>query len=151
MHCPFCRAEDTKVVDSRLGEEGTQVKRRRECLQCEERFTTYETAKLVLPRIIKRDGTREDFNEDKLRSGLLKALEKRPVNTELVDAAILRIIHQLRQHAEREVAADQLGEWVIDELKKLDEVAYVRFASVYRSFQDVNEFYQVIQKLLKKK
>lgn len=147
MHCPFCQAEETKVVDSRLGDDGSQVRRRRECLRCQERFTTYESAELVLPRIVKRDGRRSTFDQGKLRSGFLKALEKRSVNTERVEAAILNIAHKLRATGEREVSSEMVGEWVMNELRALDQVAYVRFASVYRSFQDVNAFHEEIQKL----
>lgn len=147
MFCPFCNAEDTKVIDSRLNDEGSQVRRRRECLQCQERFTTYETAELNLPRIIKRDGQRSAFDREKLRAGLLKALEKRPINTEQIETAINRIMHHLRATGEREINSQWLGELVMDELRALDEVAYVRFASVYRSFQDVNEFHEEIQRL----
>ena len=147
MHCPFCGAEDTKVIDSRLASEGAQVRRRRECLTCGERFTTYETAELVMPRIIKQTGSREPFNEEKLRAGILRALEKRPVETEAIEAAIGRIQHRLRACGEREVSSRQVGEWVMDELRQLDQVAYVRFASVYRSFQDVAEFREEIERL----
>lgn len=149
MHCPFCNTEETKVIDSRLVDEGTQVRRRRECLKCEERFTTYETAELNMPRIIKRDGRRTEFEEKKLRAGLMKALEKRSVSTEQVEAAIQRIIHHIRASVEREVSAQWIGELVMDELGALDEVAYVRFASVYRSFQDVNAFREEILRLQK--
>ncbi|WP_423062734.1 transcriptional regulator NrdR [Candidiatus Paracoxiella cheracis] len=147
MFCPFCDAEDTKVIDSRLNDEGSQVRRRRECLQCGERFTTYETAELNLPRIIKRDGRRSAFDPEKLRAGLLKALEKRPIDTDQIEAAIDSIMHKLRATGEREVNSQFLGELVMDELRALDEVAYVRFASVYRSFQDVNAFHEEIQRL----
>ena len=147
MHCPFCNAIDTKVIDSRLVTEGNQVRRRRECISCSERFTTFETAELLMPRLIKQDGNREPFNEDKLRSGILKALEKRPVSTELVENSINQIKHELRATGEREVPSKLLGEKVMDELKKLDEVAYVRFASVYRSFKDLNEFREEIDRI----
>jgi len=147
VHCPFCNHEDTKVIDSRLAGEGQQVRRRRECEKCGERFTTFETAELVMPRIIKNDGTREPFDENKLRMGLMRALEKRPVSTEAMDAALARIIHKLQVTGEREIKSRQLGEWVMEELRQLDEVAYVRFASVYRSFQDVNEFREEIERL----
>lgn len=147
MHCPFCNANDTKVIDSRLVGEGTQVRRRRECLICNERFTTYETAELLMPRIIKRDGTRHPFDEEKLRVGLQKALEKRPVSVEQIETAVEQIMHALRALGEREVSSQVVGELVMGELKKLDQVAYVRFASVYRSFQDVNAFREEIQKL----
>ena len=147
MHCPFCNHEDTKVIDSRLAGEGQQVRRRRECEKCGERFTTFETAELVMPRIVKNDGTREPFDEAKLRMGLARALEKRPVSTEAMDAALVRIIHKLQVTGEREIKSRQLGEWVMEELRELDEVAYVRFASVYRRFQDVNEFREEIERL----
>ncbi|HVA55681.1 MAG TPA: transcriptional regulator NrdR [Gammaproteobacteria bacterium] len=147
MYCPFCNHEDTKVIDSRLAGEGAQVRRRRECEKCGERFTTFETAELVMPRIVKGNGTREPFNEHKLRAGMMRALEKRPVSTEAIEAAIARITHKLQVTGEREIRSLQVGERVMDELKALDEVAYVRFASVYRSFQDVNEFRDEIQRL----
>jgi transcriptional repressor NrdR len=149
MHCPFCNAEDTKVIDSRLVSEGSQVRRRRECPLCNERFTTFETAELVLPRIIKRDGRRIPFDENKLRAGMIRALEKRPVSSEDLEEAVQHILHRLRGVGEREISSQLLGEWVMTELKALDEVAYVRFASVYRSFQDVNAFREEIQKLEK--
>ena len=147
MHCPFCGAADTRVVDSRLAEDGAQVRRRRECPTCGERYTTFERAELVLPRVVKRDGTREPFNEDKLRSGLLRALEKRPVRIEAVEAAVGRILRRVRATGEREVPTRRIGEWVMDELRDLDQVAYVRFASVYRSFQDVNAFREEVERL----
>ncbi|MEM7218149.1 MAG: transcriptional regulator NrdR [Pseudomonadota bacterium] len=147
MHCPFCAAVDTKVIDSRLVAEGDQVRRRRECQSCTERFTTFETAELVMPRVIKRDGAREPFNEDKLRAGLLRALEKRPVSTEKVESALARIMHRLRNTGERELPSLMLGEMVMDELRRIDAVAYVRFASVYRDFQDVEEFQAEIDKI----
>ena len=147
MHCPFCAAEDTKVIDSRLVAEGDQVRRRRECLICNERYTTYEVAELVMPRIVKQDGNREPFNEDKLRSGFTRALEKRPVSIEDIEAVINKIKHALRATGEREVNSRVLGELVMDHLKLLDKVAYVRFASVYRSFEDVSEFQDAIASL----
>lgn len=147
MRCPFCGAEDTKVIDSRLANEGDVVRRRRECLTCAERFTTFETAELVMPRLVKRDGSRVPFDESKLRSGMLRALEKRPVPTEKVDDAINHIKHKLCASGDREVKSRVLGEWVMDELRQLDQVAYVRFASVYRSFQDVNAFREEIDRL----
>ena len=149
MRCPFCEAQDTRVVDSRLAVEGDQVRRRRECLTCAERFTTFETAELVMPRVVKSTGDREEFSEDKLRNGIHKALEKRPVSTEDIEQAIHRILHQLRTQGEREVSTRDLGEWVMSELRNLDQVAYVRFASVYRSFEDVDEFREVIDSLEK--
>ena len=149
MHCPFCDAEDTKVIDSRLANEGTVVRRRRECLTCSERFTTFETAELVMPKLVKNDGRREPFNEDKLRAGFTRALEKRPVSAEDIESAIGRIKKRLRVTGDREVPSRTLGEWVMDELRDLDQVAYVRFASVYRSFEDVNAFREEIERLEK--
>jgi transcriptional repressor NrdR len=147
MHCPFCDAEDTKVIDSRLVGDGNQVRRRRECITCAERFTTFESAELLMPRLIKQKGEREPFNEDKLRAGMQKALEKRPVGVEQIDEAISRICHKLRASGEREVPSKMVGELVMSELRKLDEVAYVRFASVYRSFKDLNEFREAIDSI----
>jgi transcriptional repressor NrdR len=147
MYCPFCRTQDTKVIDSRLASEGAQVRRRRECLACGERFTTFESAELVMPRIIKSNGAREPFNEKKLAAGIMRALEKRPVDADSVDAAMSRIQHRLRASGEREVPSRLLGEWVMHELRELDQVAYVRFASVYRSFEDVKAFQEEIARL----
>lgn len=147
MHCPFCSADDTKVIDSRLVSDGDQVRRRRECASCGERFTTFENAELVLPRIIKSDGVRQPFDDAKLRRGMMHALQKRPVSIEQSDAAVHRIMHRLRATGEREVKSRLVGEMVMDELKALDSVAYVRFASVYRSFQDISEFRTEIEKL----
>jgi len=135
------------VVDSRLGGEGDQVRRRRECLSCKERFTTYETVELTLPRVVKSDGNREPFDEDKLRAGMGRALEKRPVSSEDVERGISHIKGRLRAWGEREVQSRIVGDWVMDELRVLDQVAYVRFASVYRSFQDVQEFREEIERL----
>ena len=151
MYCPFCSDSETKVIDSRLVSEGIQVRRRRECLSCGERFTTFETAELVLPRMIKTNGSRQPFDEDKLRNGLLRALEKRPVDLERIESTLDRIKHRLRETGEREVATREVGEMVMDELRELDDVAYVRFASVYRSFQDVNEFRREIEAMDKHK
>lgn len=147
MYCPFCNADDTKVIDSRLIREGNQTRRRRECPDCKERFTTYEAAELSLPRIVKRDGRRAGFSEEKLRAGMLRALEKRPVSMEQIETAIARIYRQAMIGGEREIPSSQIGEWVMDELRQLDQVAYVRFASVYRSFQDINEFQKEISRL----
>ena len=147
MHCPFCGQDDTKVIDSRLVAEGDAVRRRRECQACGERFTTFETAELVMPRIIKRDGTRAPFDEEKLKSGLTKALEKRPVSVDEIEAALTHIKHKLRETGEREIPSLQVGEAVMAELRTLDAVAYVRFASVYRDFQDISEFADEIRKL----
>ncbi len=148
MRCPFCGADETKVIDSRLANEGDSVRRRRECLTCSERFTTFETAELALPRIVKvKDGTREPFDEEKMRRGMQRALEKRPVDTERVEAAISRIKSLLRSTGDREVSSRRLGEWVMDALADLDHVAYIRFASVYRSFEDVSAFRDAIERL----
>lgn len=150
MRCPFCTAQETRVIDSRLANEGDQVRRRRECTSCKERFTTYEAAELALPSIIKRDGSREPFLEKKLRAGISRALEKRPVDSDEIEAAISRIKKKLMSLGEREIPAQQLGEYVMKELSTLDHVAFVRFASVYRSFQDVSEFTDMIEDLQKK-
>lgn len=148
MHCPFCNTPDTKVIDSRLATEGAQVRRRRVCGNCNERFTTYESVEFTLPRVIKRDGNRERFDEDKIRRGLIKALEKRPVKTEAIDQIVNIISKQLTADGAREVPAALIGELLMDSLRQLDQVAYVRFASVYRSFQDVNAFREEIEKLM---
>lgn len=150
MRCPFCQSDDTKVLDTRLVDDGSQVRRRRECGSCGERYSTRETVDLNLPRLIKSDNSRESFNEDKLRSGLLKALEKRPVKTSQIEIAIARIEHKLMTQSEREVSSAKIGEWVMEELKALDEVAYIRFASVYRQFQDIEAFKNEIEKLMRK-
>ena len=150
MHCPFCSANDTKVIDSRLVAGGDQIRRRRECLSCRERFTTYETAELLLPKVIKQNGTREPFDEGKLRSGILRAVEKRPVSVEAIEAALSSIKHSLQATGEREVPALLIGEKVMQQLRELDEVAYVRFASVYRRFKDLNEFRAEIDRLEQK-
>jgi transcriptional repressor NrdR len=142
---------ETKVTDSRLAGEGRQIRRRRECLKCGERFTTFETAELLMPQIIKGDRTREIFNEAKLRAGMEKALEKRPVPREQVDEAVSRIMHRIRVVGEREVPSRTIGELVMEELRQLDEVAYVRFASVYRQFEDVEAFHEEIERLRRHK
>jgi transcriptional repressor NrdR len=147
MHCPFCSANETKVIDSRLVSDGHQVRRRRECLACHERYTTFESAELVMPRIIKRDGSREPFNEDKMRNGLLRALEKRPVSTEQIELSINKLKSQLRATGEREVSSEMLGTIIMEQLKVLDKVAYILFASVYRSFEDIKEFGEEIARL----
>lgn len=149
MRCPFCGAQDTRVIDSRLSQEGDQVRRRRECTECRERFTTYETAELNMPRVVKSNGSREPFQEAKLRAGMLRALEKRPVGSDQIEAAVNRIKKGLLARGEREVPSRLIGESVMRELSGLDDVAYVRFASVYRSFQDINEFREVIDRLEK--
>ncbi len=147
MHCPFCEHAETKVIDSRLAGGGHQVRRRRECLDCGERFTTFESAELVMPKLVKRDDRREPFDEDKLRAGITRALEKRPVSEEQIESAVGKITHRLRTAGEREVPARQVGEMVMEELRQLDAVAYVRFASVYRAFQDVEEFRDEVERL----
>ncbi|SDK42167.1 transcriptional repressor NrdR [Billgrantia gudaonensis] len=147
MHCPFCGTQDTRVTDSRLVADGDQVRRRRQCSACGERFTTYETAELVMPRVVKADGSRESFDERKLRAGMLRALEKRPVSAEAIEAAIERIRQQLRARGEREIEARDIGEAVMRSLEQLDQVAYIRFASVYRRFQDIDEFRAEIDRL----
>ena len=149
MHCPFCNEVDTKVIDSRLVADGTQVRRRRECQSCRERFTTFEAAELLMPRIIKQDGSREPFDEQKLRSGFLRALEKRPVSMEDIESAISSVKHSIQAMGERELRSLVIGEQVMECLRNLDQVAYVRFASVYRSFQDISEFQQEIDRLKK--
>lgn len=147
MFCPFCSHEETKVIDSRLTADGRQVRRRRQCLDCNERFTTFESPELVMPRLIKSDNSRQPFDETKLRAGMVRALEKRPVPAEDIEQALGRVVHELRTMGEREVPARLVGELAMEELRKLDEVAYVRFASVYRSFQDVTEFQDEIRRL----
>ncbi|PHM36960.1 transcriptional regulator NrdR [Xenorhabdus innexi] len=147
MHCPFCAAVDTKVIDSRLVGDGSQVRRRRQCLECHERFTTFEIAELVMPRVIKSDDIREPFDEEKLRRGMQKALEKRPVSSDDVETAISHIKSQVRATGEREIPSKMIGNFVMDALKKLDKVAYIRFASVYRSFEDIREFGEEIARL----
>lgn len=147
MQCPFCKAPDTRVIDSRLYEEGTQVRRRRECAQCGQRFTTFEKAQLTMPFVLKRSGGPEPFDEAKLRRGFASALYKRPVAQEAVDHAVENVMRKLRGSGEREVPSRQVGEWVMDELRELDHIAYVRFASIYRSFEDVNAFRAEIERL----
>ena len=147
MHCPFCSNEETKVIDSRLAGEGRQIRRRRQCLDCNERFTTFESAELVMPRLVKSDNSRQPFDESKIRNSMVRALEKRPVNSEEIEAAISRIKHNLMAAGEREVNSRKLGDWVMDELLELDQVAYIRFASVYLDFGDVGAFRDVIERL----
>lgn len=147
MHCPFCRFEDTRVIDSRLAREGDQVRRRRECMRCGERFTTYEATERALPRVVKRDGRREPFDEEKLRKGLTLACEKRPVPTETIDLIINRISRKTLASGKREVRSSSIGEWAMHELRLVDQVAYVRFASVYRSFEDVLAFKELIERV----
>ena len=147
MHCPFCQHEDTRVIDSRVTEDGSTIRRRRECEHCNERFNTFETAELKLPSLVKSDGRREAFDDRKLRTGFERALQKRPVSAEQIDAAVRSVIHSLRMTGEREIPSRRLGVFVMDELKKLDQVAYVRFASVYRRFEDVADFREEIERL----
>jgi len=149
MYCPFCSAQDTKVIDSRLVADGSQVRRRRACNLCHERFTTFETAELVMPRLIKSDGRREPFDDEKLFVGINRALEKRPVSIEDIEVSINKLKSTLRATGEREVPSKMVGELVMDLLKGLDKIAYIRFASVYRSFEDVKEFGEEIAKLEK--
>ena len=147
MHCPYCQAKETRVIDSRLVGEGAQVRRRRECGDCGERFTTYEHVELNLPRVIKRDETREPFDQDKLRAGMLRALEQRPVSSDDFEAALSRIKHGLSTRGEREVSSRAIGEHAMSVLRELDSVAFVRFASVYRRFQDTGDFRDEIERL----
>ncbi|WP_445773618.1 transcriptional regulator NrdR [Shewanella sp.] len=149
MHCPFCSATDTKVIDSRLVADGHQVRRRRECTECHERFTTFEGAELVMPRVIKRDGTRQPFDEEKLRGGMLRAVEKRPVSIDEIEQALTKIKSTLRATGEREVDSEMIGNLMMEQLMILDKVAYIRFASVYRAFEDVSQFGEAIAKLQK--
>lgn len=149
MKCPFCNAPDTQVVDSRVNEVGTSVRRRRRCATCSKRFTTYETIELRLPQVVKQDGRRTEFSRDKLVTGFRRALHKRKVPTEKVDEAVERIVQNLLGMAVREVPARQIGDMVMEELYKLDQVAYIRFASVYRAFQGIDDFREVIQEVQK--
>jgi transcriptional repressor NrdR len=147
MKCPFCGSDDTQVIDSRVSEPGDSIRRRRRCAQCQKRFTTYETAELRLPQIVKTNGNRADFDVERIRVGFQRALHKRPVPTEYVDAAIDRIVQQVLSLGEREIPSRHIGEMVMQELYKLDKVAYIRFASVYRSFQDVSDFRDALQEV----
>ena len=149
MRCPFCSDLNTRVIDSRLAADGDQVRRRRKCGACGERFTTYEAAELTMPPVVKSDNAREAFNEPKLRGGMLRALEKRPVATDEVESAIIRIKKKILSRGEREISSSLMGDFVMDELHKLDDVAYIRFASVYLSFNDLSEFRDVINRLEK--
>jgi transcriptional repressor NrdR len=147
MKCPFCHHPDTQVIDSRASDEGAVIRRRRRCLKCDKRFTTYERVELAMPSLIKRGGMRAEYDRDKLRASMLLALRKRPVPREAVDEAISRIEEKLLSSAQREVKSEKLGELVMRELKRLDKVAYIRFASVYRSFEDVDEFAEVVKEV----
>jgi transcriptional repressor NrdR len=145
MRCPFCSRAETQVVETRESDEGDVVRRRRRCQSCDKRFTTYERAEIALPSVVKKDGTRADFDLAKIRASMTLALRKRPVSVEQIDAAVERIQERLLNSGAREVASSRLGELVMRELKRIDKVAYVRFASVYRSFEDVDEFRQLIR------
>ena len=147
MKCPFCNHPDTQVVDSRVSEEGDSIRRRRRCLDCDKRFTTYETVELRMPQMVKSNGYREEFKEEKLRTGFLRALHRRPVPTNLVEDAIGRIKQKLLSLGEREVQSRHVGEMVMKELYKLDKVAYIRFSSVYKDFQDVDDFRDAIKEV----
>ena len=147
MHCPFCQHGDTRVIDSRVSEDGATIRRRRECEACGERFSTLETIELKLPAIIKSDGRREHFDARKLRSGFDRALQKRPVSEEQIEAAVRAVVHAVRMSGERELGSRAVGEFVMAELRKLDHVGYVRFASVYRSFKDVADFRDELDRL----
>ena len=150
MKCPFCGSDDTQVIDSRVSEPGDSIRRRRRCTGCQKRFTTYETVELRLPQVVKTNGTRSDFDVGKLRNGFQRALHKRPVPTEFVDQAVDRIVGQVLALGEREIPSRQIGEMVMQELYKLDKVAYIRFASVYRSFQDVEDFRDAVRSINKR-
>ena len=147
MKCPFCGTDDTQVVDSRVNDEGNSIRRRRRCSECDKRFTTYESVELTLPQVVKQNGKREDFSRNKLHQSFSRALHKRPVPVEYIDQAIERIIQKILAYGEKEITARELGENVMHELKKMDKVAYIRFASVYRSFSDVEDFHDVIRDL----
>ena len=149
MKCPFCNADDTSVIDSRVSEDGQKIRRRRRCQACDKRFTTYETVELRLPQVVKHDGSRTEFDRNKLLTGFKRALHQRPVPTSYVDAAIDRIVQKLLSMGEREVSSRSIGESVMQELYQLDQVAYIRFASVYKSFQDVDDFRDAIKEVQK--
>jgi transcriptional repressor NrdR len=147
MRCPYCHSENTRVVDSRESDEGETVRRRRACQDCDERYTTYERVELHLPYVVKSDGTRERFNENKLRDGFSIALQKRPINTEQVENVLQRLLRRFSFSGDEEIHSVDIGEAVMAELRDMDEVAYVRFASVYRKFQDLDEFNDLVQRL----
>jgi transcriptional repressor NrdR len=149
MKCPFCKSDETQVIDSRVSDDGDSIRRRRKCVACSKRFTTYETVELRMPQVVKQDGSRAEFDLAKLRTSFMRALHKRPVPTPLVDEAIGGLTNELLSLGEREVPARRVGEMVMRELKKLDEVAYIRFASVYRSFQGVDDFTDAIKEVRK--
>ena len=147
MKCPFCKSPDTQVIDSRVSDDGDSIRRRRKCASCNKRFTTYETIELRMPQVVKSDGTRAEFDLEKLRTGFLRALHKRPVPTPLVDEALATITQDVLALGEREIPSRRLGEMVMRELKRLDEVAYIRFASVYRSFEGIDDFQNAIREV----
>lgn len=147
MKCPFCGSDETQVIDSRVSDAGDSIRRRRRCVACQKRFTTYETVELRLPQVVKSNGSRSDFDVERVRVGFQRALHKRPVPTEYVDAAIDRIVQQVLALGEREIPSREIGEMVMQELYKLDKVAYIRFASVYRSFQDVSDFRDALREV----
>lgn len=149
MKCPFCKNDDTQVIDSRVSDDGETIRRRRRCAGCSKRFTTYETVELRMPQVIKQDGSRIEFDLDKLRTSFMRALHKRPVPTPLVDEAVATITQNVLALGEREIASRRIGEMVMRELHKLDQVAYIRFASVYKSFQDVDDFRDAIKEVQK--
>lgn len=151
MHCPFCSKPETRVIDSRLSNDGENVRRRRECMSCGDRFTTYEHAELNMPRIIKSDGSRVPYNDDKMRAGVMRALEKRPVSTEQIEESLTRVKHKILSTAEKEVNSSRVGNWIMEELLALDHVAYIRFSSVYLDFEDMDAFSEAIERLNKKK
>ena len=150
MFCPFCNAADTKVIDSRLVADGSQVRRRRECVSCKERFTTFETAELLMPKVIKKNGDRSPFDEDKLRKGIQRAMQKRPFGVEDIDSLMAKILYKIGSCGEREITSEMIGDIVLEEILLIDEVAYIRFASVYRSFQDIHAFKKIVSGLEKK-
>jgi len=147
MKCPFCSSPDTQVIDSRVSDDGDSIRRRRKCAACNKRFTTYETVELRMPQVVKQDGSRADFDLDKLRTGFMRALHKRPVPTQLVDEAIATLTQDVLSFGEREIDSRRLGEMVMRELHKLDQVAYIRFASVYKSFEGVDDFQDAIKEV----
>lgn len=145
MKCPFCKSADTQVIDSRVSDDGDSIRRRRRCADCSKRFTTYETVELRMPQVVKQDGSRTEFDLEKLRTGFMRALHKRPVPTSLVDEAVAMITQNVLALGEREIASRRIGEMVMRELHKLDQVAYIRFASVYKSFEDIDDFQDAIK------
>jgi transcriptional repressor NrdR len=151
VHCPYCKNDDTSVIDSRLAKEGGEIRRRRECLRCKQRFTTYERADSLFPWVIKKDGRREQFEIEKIRTGVMRALEKRPVSIHASEGLITEVIQAIVERGEKEVPSAAIGEEIMKRLKALDEVAYVRFASVYRQFRDINDFMSELSSLLTKK